>query len=131
MLSATIFYPKFLLFSIIDDPFLPMGTFVAWFALIAINFQPYLLSKRLRSNRSTLYRILRPATYFLSTLAILWVLISRVLAGNWNYTFKSTPDFVGSVLAGEIFELFWKGLVIGPLVILIIIFIDTRIMNRD
>ena len=108
-----------------------MGTLVAWFALIAVNIQPYLLSQRIRSGTKMLYRILRTCTFLFSSLAILWGFIARMLSGNWNYTFKSSPNFVGSILAGELFELFWQTLVIVPLVSLVIMLIDSRLLNRN
>ena len=131
MISATVFYPKFLLIPIIEEPFLPMGTFVAWFALIAVNLQPYLLSQRIRTSSKILYRMLRTITLLFSSLAILWGFIARILAGNWNYTFRSTPDFIGSVHAGQLFEMFWQTLAIVPLAILFIVFIDTKLVNRN
>jgi hypothetical protein len=130
MLSATVFYPKFLLIALLEDPYLPMGTIVAWFALVAVNMLPYLLSARLRTSKNLLYRILRTIAYLFAGLALFWGFISRLLAGNWNYTFRSKPDFVGSVLAGEVFEIFWQTLAIVPLAILLIIFIDVRLINR-
>lgn len=106
MLYGSLINPNVLMIALITDPYLPMGTIAAWFALMAFAGLPLLVSQELRKAHSLGYLISKYVSLITLLLAFLWPFVARLLAGNWNYTFSPKSDFAGSVEAGYIFDRF-------------------------
>lgn len=121
MLLATVFFPQFLEITLARDPYLPLGTFVAWFSIISLTSLPWLTTKALREAPNLFFLVLRYVTCLAAGLALLWPFVGRLLAGNWHYNFGYSTSFIGSAEAGYIFWRYTGLIVILPLFVFILI----------
>ncbi|HPF51045.1 MAG TPA: hypothetical protein PK335_05695 [Draconibacterium sp.] len=90
----------------------PLGTFIAWFAvLFYAMFWYYFFPERMDSK---FFRILKRLknTHFI--LAILWGFFSALLAGNWQFSFQNRQ------IQFKFWIIFTGFLVVTPLLVLVI-----------
>ena len=92
-----------LLIELNKDPYIPLGTITTWLGIIAIPSSIYWGINNLRAPKRRIHKFLSFLLKLAILLAILWVPISFGLAGNWSFTFSSTPSFQGGQLAMKIF----------------------------
>lgn len=106
--------------SIYTDSDVPLGTFIVWAGLIALPLTMYSGIKRLADPDNEMDRYFSLVFRFLILLALFWVPVSFLLAGNLHFTFSNTDSFQGGQLAMKIFWIFSYSLVISPFILLFI-----------
>ncbi len=97
----------------------PAGTFITWAGMIALPLSIYWGIKELRMPSRKVNRILSWILKIIISLAILWVPISYVLAGNLSFTFSEKVTFQGGQ---DAMQWFWRlsyGIGIGTIITLI------------
>jgi hypothetical protein len=92
-----------LMLSLSGSKNIPLGTFTTWLGMIALPLIFYFSSKGFREPQSKTARVFALLLKILIVLAILWVPISYLLAGNISNTFTEKAGFQGGQLAMEIF----------------------------
>lgn len=108
----------------------PLGTFTTWAGLIALPVAVYFSVKVLREPSGKWYGFLSGFLKFIALLAVLWVPISYLLAGNMSFSFSSANDgFRGSPLAYVWFKRFTLGIVYGALAALVFHWVTRLIMG--
>lgn len=98
---------------------IPLGTFITWFGIISLHLSIYLSLNRPKNLSKTILKKLMPILKSLLILAILWMPICYLLAGNLSFTFTDKIEFQGGQLAMKWFWRFTYGIVIAPIIILI------------
>lgn len=99
---------------------IPLGTFITWAGLISLPLSIYWGIKKLRLPKNRFYFYLSMILKLTVILAVLWVPICYLLAGNISYTFTEKETFQGGQLAMKWFWGFTYSIVIIPILILII-----------
>ncbi len=99
---------------------IPLGTFITWTGLISLPLALYWGIKELRKPEGRLYTYLSIILKVTGVLAVLWMPICYLLAGNISFTFSEKESFQGGQLAMKWFWGFSYSLAIIPLVIFII-----------
>ena len=102
---------------------LPLGTLLTWLGFIALPLAIYWGSKSFRKPQKPVEKWLSRTLKFAIALAILWVPISYLLAGNLSFTFRGQEEFRGSDRASIWFWRLCYATVILPLVILLSLWI--------
>lgn len=99
-LCLIVFFPEIMMNA---NGKVPMGTYVAWFAIVFYSmFWYYLLPVSL--NIRFLRNLKRwKDLYFL--LAVSWGFVSAWLAGNWQFAFRNTPSRFNIWIAFTVFIL--------------------------
>ena len=92
-----------LMLSLSDSSNIPLGTFTTWLGMIALPFIFYFSIVRLREPESKTDRVFALLLKILIFLAVLWIPISYLLAGNMSNTFTEKAEFQGGQLAMKIF----------------------------
>ncbi len=95
----------------------PLGTFITWAGLIAFPMSFYLGVKEFRKPTGKFNMLLSLSLKFILLLALLWVPISYLLAGNLSFSFTEKATFQGGQLAMRWFWLFTYGIFVVPIVI--------------
>jgi len=98
---------------------IPLGTFITWIGLLSLPTSIFLGVKQLRMPNSRFYQFLAIILKISILLAILWVPVSYLLAGNLSFSFSEKETFRGGQLAMIWFWRYAYGIVILPLGILI------------
>ena len=99
---------------------IPLGTFITWAGLISMPLSIYCGIKKLRKPEIRLYFYLSAVLKVTGILAVFWVPICYLLAGNISFTFTEKETFQGGQLAMKWFWGFTYSIVIVPIVIFII-----------
>jgi len=100
----------------------PLGTFIAWFAVLFYAlFWYYVLPDHVNSRFFTKFKRWKDI-YFL--LALLWGFFSALLAGNWQFLFQNRQ------IQFEFWIIFTGFLIVAPL-LLIVILEMRRLIRRD
>lgn len=86
------------------DESIPLGTFITWAGMISLPLAIYMGIKELRKPTSQFYSVLSGGIKLTLLLAILWIPISYLLAGNISFSFSEKASFQGGQLA---MKLFW------------------------
>ena len=108
--------------AIIEDPYLPLGTLIAWFSLVSLAILPWLTSASLRAGQTMFFLVLRNVTFLAAGLAPSWPFVGRLLAGNWHYSFSGAiTEFTGSAEAGFYYWRYTGLVVMLPLVVFILV----------
>jgi len=108
-----------LVYPILRNSNLPAGTFITWMGIIALPLSILYGIKKLRQPASQTERYFSLALKMLLLLAILWVAVSYLLAGNLSFSFGNKAGFQGGQTAMKIFWYFTYGIVGLPIVLLI------------
>jgi hypothetical protein len=101
------------------NPTIPFGTFITWAGMMLLPLIIYWGIKALRTPSGKLNRMLSGFLKIIVTLAILWVLISYLLAGNLSFSFSQKETFQGGQ---DAMKWLWRlsyGIGIGAIVTLI------------
>ncbi|WP_445384066.1 hypothetical protein ACT6NV_08560 [Robiginitalea sp. IMCC44478] len=76
-------------------------------------------SEGLRKPHTKFGRVLKVALKGVVVLAVLWVPLCALLAGNLTNTFSEKASFQGGQLAAQLFWIYSYGLAAAPLLILV------------
>jgi hypothetical protein len=106
---------------LVQETAFPSGTLISWVGIIALTITIYLVFTPLSDPANPGDRIFRFAFKSIATLALLWGLIWKFLAGNWAFTFQNHDEFRGSIEASLVFWIYTASLVCFP-VLLILVF---------
>lgn len=112
-----------LLTTAIGNSSIPSGTFITWAGIIALPLSIYLGVGELRNPTWKLNSLLSGLLKIILILAILWVPISYLLAGNLSFTFKEKETFQGGQTAMKWFWRLSYGIGIGSIATLLLFWI--------
>ena len=99
---------------------IPMGTPITWMGLIALPLTIYFGVGEFRDPKKR-HKLFNQLLTFFVGLAVLWVPISYLLAGNLSFSFSGTATgFQGGQLAMKLFWGYTYGIAILPLILFII-----------
>ena len=112
---------------------IPLGNLLTWMGMIALPLSIYWGSKGLRQPDSTVRKYLSVLLKCLILLALLWVPICYLLAGNIAFNFSGTEEFQGGQIAMKWFWRYSYGLPIVTIGVLLAYWITTGIrrMGRN
>ena len=109
----------------------PSGTLITYIGLISLPCAIYFGSKKIRNPENKPYRFL---SKFLKTgifLALLWLPVSYLLAGNFSFTFSQKNTFQGGQLAMKFFWYFtYSPPILSVLILLMHLFLITFSNNK-
>lgn len=103
----------------------PAGTLITWLGLIALPSCIYFGARRLRKPNGRFDRFLSKSLKTILILAILWVPISFLLAGNLSFSFSGSKEYQGGPAASKIFFVFTFGITVLSLMVLLLLSIST------
>ena len=92
-----------LLISLSNSSNIPLGTFITGLGMIALPFVFFFSIKGFRKPQSKTEKVFALLLKILIALAVLWIPISYLLAGNISNTFTEKTEFQGGQLAMKIF----------------------------
>lgn len=98
---------------------LPYGTIITWLGLVGLSLSVYLGIEKLRNPKKWLTKILSIQLRITLILALFWIVISAILAGNLSFSFSQTDSFQGGQLAMKIFWVINYALVIIPILVFV------------
>ena len=99
---------------------IPLGTFITWAGMLALPLAIYWGISSLRTPVELWDKILSIALKIILILAILWVPLSYLLAGNLSFSFSEKASFQGGQTAMLWFWRLSYGIAVGSVLILII-----------
>lgn len=99
---------------------IPLGTFITWIGIIAFPSFLFFSIGDLYSPKSSLASWFSKLLKALIILAILWVPISALLAGNLSFSFSEKSSFQGGQLAMQWFWYFTYFLVVAPVIVTLV-----------
>ncbi len=91
--------------SLNDSNTIPLGTFITWAGMISLPLAIYWGVRPLRKPAGTVVRFISVLLKISLILAILWVPISYLLAGNLSFSFSEKATFQGGQTA---MKWFWR-----------------------
>ncbi len=94
-----------LMIALDDANSIPLGTFITWAGIISLPLSIYWGVKELRKPTTKVTRIIAMLLKTILILAILWVPISYILAGNLSFSFSEKEIFQGGQIA---MKWFWR-----------------------
>ncbi|MCX2718131.1 hypothetical protein [Lentiprolixibacter aurantiacus] len=92
-----------LLLSLSESNNIPLGTIITWLGIISIPLLFYFGVRRLRDPITKTERVFSILLKLSICLALLWVPISYLLAGNLSFSFSEKATFQGGQLAMKAF----------------------------
>lgn len=101
------FKPEWLGIIIINNPSVPLGTFISW-ALILL-FSMFMV-QNIALNHDTLFERILKANLIM---AVLWGFVSYFLSGNWTFTFREMTCFKIWVIYTAVIFLLPTGVVLA------------------
>lgn len=108
---------------------IPWGTWITWLGMIALPFSIYWSSKGLRKPGTRLQILLSSSLKVIIILALFWVPISYILAGNIAFNFSAGEGFQGGESAMKWFWRYSYGIPIATIVVLLLYWI-TRFIKK-
>lgn len=99
---------------------IPLGTFTTWAGIASLPLALYFGIRKLREPTSIKDRFLAYILKILIGLAILWMPICYLLAGNISFSFTEKAEFQGGQLAMQIFWYFSYFVAAGPIILFLI-----------
>lgn len=103
---------------------IPMGTFITWVGMISLPLSIFFGIGKLRKPTGKFNRILAMLLKFILVLAILWVPISYLLAGNISFNFSEKETFQGGQVAMKWFWGLSFGIGLGAILILVMYWVS-------
>ena len=99
---------------------IPLGTFITWFGIIALPLTLFCGAHKLREPSDSMDIFLAYVLKGFIVLALLWVPICYLLAGNISFTFTEKAEFQGGQLAMRLFWYFSYFVASGPIILFLI-----------
>lgn len=103
---------------------IPLGTFITWAGMISLPLTIYFGIQEFRKPTEKITLILARILITLIILAILWVPISYLLAGNLSFSFSENESFQGGQTAMKWFWILSYGIGTGVILTLLIYWIS-------
>lgn len=103
-----------------NDDTIPLGTFITWAGMMALPLTIWWGVRELRNPAGNLNTFLARFLTAILILAILWVPISYLLAGNLSFSFSEKESFQGGQTAMKWFWYLSYGIAVGSILILLI-----------
>ncbi len=122
---------KLLLISLSSTQNIPSGTFITWLGLIALPASILLGVNRLYMPKTRLDRLFSKLLLLPLVLAILWVPISYLLAGNLSNTFSEKAVFQGGQDAMKLFWIFTYSIPVLSLGLFLLFGIFSAFRKKD
>ena len=97
---------KWLLISLSDTSNIPLGTFITWMGLISLPAIIFLGISRLYYPKNAVDKLFKKLIILTLIIAVLWVPVSYLLAGNISFTFGEKVSFQGGQTAMKWFWIF-------------------------
>lgn len=117
--------------SVSESLALPLGTVSTWVGMIALPFA-FLSSSERIWYKQEFGKWYAYALWLSALLSTSWGIISYQLSGKWNFTFSgSSPTFVGSDKASEVFWLLSKITAGLPIAIFVVFIVHAWITKRN
>lgn len=110
---------------------IPLGTFLTWAGIIALPLTIYWGVKHLRKPNTKLNVILNRLLIATFILAILWLPVSWLLAGNLSFSFSEKESFQGGQTAMKWFWRYSYGIGIGAMLILLTYYISLLFRSKN
>ena len=110
---------------------IPLGTFITWAGMISLPLSIYWGAGELRNPTGALNRALSIFLRIVLVLAILWVPISYLLAGNLSFSFSETVSFQGGQTAMKWFWRLSYGIGVGSLLILVAYWVSLLLFRMN
>ena len=108
---------------------IPLGQITTWLGMIALPYIFYFSIAGLRDPKSKIERAYAKILKILIGMAVLWVPISYLLAGNIAFEFTEKAEFQGGQLAMQLFWYFSYFVAAGP-ILLFLVYGITSIFKR-
>ncbi|MEN1726845.1 MAG: hypothetical protein AAGJ52_00270 [Pseudomonadota bacterium] len=105
---------QLLLLTLIEQPFVPMGTPITAIGLIALAVGFQRLFSPLRGAPDVIDRRLGQLQSLSVWATLFWIPVGAVLSGNLSFSFSPESGFQGSDQASKLFWAFTYGLVLFP-----------------
>lgn len=121
---------SFLTMALDNEESVPAGTFITWAGIISLPLAIFMGIKEMRKPTNLFNSILSGGIKLTLILAILWVPISYLLAGNLSFSFSEKTSFQGGQLAMKYFWYLSFGIAIIALAILIIYWISLLFLKQ-
>lgn len=109
---------------------IPLGTFVTWAGMIALPLSIYWGTKKLRKPTTKLDFFLGKLLSVIILMAIVWVPVSWLLAGNLSFSFSEKETFQGGQAAMKLFWGYSYGIGIGALLVLFTFWISLLFRSK-
>ena len=109
---------------------IPLGTFITWAGMISLPLSIYWGVKELRIPTSRLNSILAKVLRLVIILAMLWVPLSYLLAGNLSFSFSEKETFQGGQTAMIWFWRLSYGIGTGAVLIIFTYWISSLFRKR-
>ena len=119
-----------LMIALDDANSVPLGTFITWAGIISLPLSIYWGVKELRKPTTKVTRIIAMLLKTILILAILWVPISYILAGNLSFSFSEKEIFQGGQIAMKWFWRLSYGIGFGSIFSLIMYWISLILKKR-
>ena len=110
---------------------IPLGTFITWAGMISLPLSIYWGIEELRSPKGAFSSVLSKSLKVILLLAILWVPISYLLAGNLSFSFSEKETFQGGQIAMRWFWRISYGIGLGAVLILTLYWISLLFKTVD
>ena len=94
---------------------IPLGNLITWAGMISLPLMIYFGVKELRNPTRKLTKILAGFLKIIIILALLWVPISYLLAGNFSFNFSESESFQGGQIAMQCFWFLSYGIALGTI----------------
>lgn len=104
---------------------IPLGTFITWSGMISLPASIFWGAKEFRKPTKKIHRFLARCLKLIIILALFWVPISYLLAGNLSFSFSEKESFQGGQIAMKWFWRYTYGLVLVPVLFIILIWISS------
>lgn len=102
---------------IVSGSKIPMGTFITGLGFLSLPSAIYLGTKRFHPPVTSMHQNFALLFKILIVLALLWIPVSYLLAGNLSFTFSEKATFQGGQTAMKIFWYNSGGLVVLPIIL--------------
>jgi len=113
-----------------ENESVPLGTFITWIGIISLPCSIYWGLNDLRNPTERFYKYLAIVLRIILVLALLWMPICYLLAGNISFSFSEKDTFQGGQLAMKWFWRFSYAMAIGPILLLIIYVVSLLLVKK-
>ena len=110
---------------------IPLGTFITWAGIVSFPMSIYWGVRELRWPTKRLNHFLAIFLKLIILIAILWVPLSYLLAGNIAFTFSEKASFQGGQSAMKWFWFLSYGVGIAPFMTILVYWISLLFKNKE
>jgi hypothetical protein len=110
---------------------IPLGNLLTWLGMFALPLTAYWGINSMRNPSILIDRLLSNVLKLVLLMALLWLPISYLLAGNLSFTFTEKDEFQGGQLAMKVFWIINYCLPIATLLILLLNLTVSKFIKRN